>query len=114
MEFSTFHLYSKPPWNSEGDVVRQELEQARWVEDLGFDEAWLAEHNARVYGIVGSLQVTAAALAAFTRRIRIGADVTRLHLHHPIHTAEDLALVDVLRGGLFGWSHGQGYEPLEI
>ena len=29
MQFSTFHLYSKPPWNSEGDVVRQELEQAR-------------------------------------------------------------------------------------
>src|SRR5439155_25388445 len=114
MQFSTFHLYSKPPWNSEGDVVRQELEQARWVEDLGFDEAWLAEHNARVYGIVGSLQVTAAALAAVTSRIRIGAAVTRLPLHHPLHTAEDLALIDVLSGGRFDWGVGKGYDPLEF
>ena len=33
-----------------------------------------------------------AALAAKTKRIRIGAAVTRLPLHHPLHTAEDLAL----------------------
>ncbi len=114
MNFGTFHLYSQPPWLSDADVVRQELEQARWDEELGFDEAWLAEHNARVYGIVGSLQVTAAALAATTKRIRIGAAVTRLPLHHPLHTAEDLALIDVLSGGRFDFGIGKGYDPLEF
>src|SRR2546421_5094650 len=96
MTFSTFHLYSLPPWMTDAEVIHAELEQALWLEDLGFDEAWLAEHNGRPYGIVGSLQITAAALAAKTKRIRIGAAVTRIPLHHPLHTAEDLALIDVL------------------
>lgn len=114
MSFGTFHLYSLPPWQTDVEMVHNELEQARWLEDMGFDEAWLAEHNARVYGITGSLQVTAAALAATTRRIRIGAAVTRLPLHHPLHTAEDLALVDVISNGRFDWGVGKGYDPLEF
>ena len=114
MTFGTFHLYSLPPWLSDSDVVHQELEQAQWLEELGFDEAWLAEHNARVYGIVASLQVTAAAIAATTKRIRIGAAVTRLPLHHPLQTAEDLALIDVLSNGRFDWGVGKGYDPLEF
>jgi alkanesulfonate monooxygenase SsuD/methylene tetrahydromethanopterin reductase-like flavin-dependent oxidoreductase (luciferase family) len=114
MSFSTFHLYSLPPWLSDAEIIHNELEQARWLEDLGYDEAWLAEHNARVYGITGSLQLTAAALAATTKRIRIGAAVTRLPLHHPLHTAEDLAVVDVLSNGRFDWGIGKGYDPLEF
>src|SRR6185369_11202961 len=114
MKFGTFHLFSQPPWWSEREMIDNELEQARWLEDLGFEEAWLAEHNARVYGIVGSLAITAAALAATTKTLRIGAAVTRLPLHHPLHTAEDLALVDVLSNGRFDWGIGKGYDPLEF
>jgi alkanesulfonate monooxygenase SsuD/methylene tetrahydromethanopterin reductase-like flavin-dependent oxidoreductase (luciferase family) len=114
MGFSTFHLFSAPEWMSEQQVIENELEQGRWLDELGFEEAWLAEHNARVYGITGSLQVTCAALAATTKRIRIGAAVTRLPLHHPLHTAEDLALVDVISNGRFDWGIGKGYDPLEF
>ena len=114
MKFGTFHLYSLPPWSTDAEIIHNELEQARWVEELGFHEAWLAEHNAREYGIVGSLQVTAAALAAVTDRIRIGSAVTRLPLHHPLHTAEDLAMVDVLSNGRFDLGFGKGYDPLEF
>src|SRR5688572_1605666 len=114
MGFGTFHLFSRPEWMSDSDVVQAELDQGRWSEELGFDEAWFAEHNGRVYGIAGSLQVTMAALAATTKRIRVGAAVTRLPLHHPLHTAEDLALVDVLSEGRFDWGIGKGYDPLEF
>ncbi len=114
MSFSTFHLFSLPPWMTAAEMMGNELEQARWLDDLGFDEAWLAEHNAREYGIIGSLQVAAAALAASTKRVRIGAAVTRLPLHHPLHTAEDLAAVDVLSNGRFDWGIGKGYDPLEF
>ena len=114
MNFGTFHLFSLPPWLSEQEMISQELEQAEWLDELGYDEAWLAEHNARVYGIVGSLQVMAAAVAARTKRIRIGAAVTRLPLHHPLHTAEDLALIDVLSHGRFDLGFGKGYDPLEF
>src|SRR5581483_9485036 len=114
MKFGTFHLFSQPPWWTEQEMISNELEQARWLEDLGFEEAWLAEHNARVYGIVGSLAITAAALAATTKTIRIGAAVTRVPLHHPLHTAEDLALVDNISGGRFDWGIGKGYDHMEF
>ena len=114
MKFSTFHLFSLPPWLTGAEMLHGELEQAEWLEDFGFEEAWLAEHNARVYGVVGSLQIMAAALAAKTKRIRIGAAVTRLPLHHPLHTAEDLALIDVLSNGRFDLGFGKGYDPLEF
>ena len=48
MTFGTFHLYSLPPWLSDGDVIHQELVQAQWLEELGFNEACLAEHSARI------------------------------------------------------------------
>ena len=114
MSFSTFHLFSLADWMTDREVIHNELQQGRWLEELGFEEAWLAEHNGRVYGITGSLQVVAAALAATTTRIRIGAAVTRLPLHHPLHTAEDLALVDVISNGRFDWGIGKGYDPLEF
>jgi hypothetical protein len=50
-------------------------------------------------GIAGSLQVIAAAVAARTTRIHLGAAVTRVRLHHPLLTAEGLAMVDVISAG---------------
>ncbi len=114
MTFATFHLFSQPPWKTDAEVIHDEIEQACLLEELGFDEAWIGEHNARVYGIVGSLQVVAAAIASRTRRIRIGSAVTRVPLHHPLHTAEDLALVDVMSNGRLDWGIGKGYDHLEF
>ena len=114
MSFSTFHLYSLPPWQSDRDVVHGELDQAVWAEELGFDAVWVAEHSARVYGIVGAAQVPLAAIAARTSKIRIGTAVTRTPLHHPLHIAEDLAYLDVLSDGRLDWGIGKGYDRLEF
>ena len=72
----------------------------------------MAEHSARVYGILGATQVALAAIAARTERIRLGTAVTRTAPHHPIHVAEDLAYGDVLSGGRLNWGVGKGYDPL--
>lgn len=114
MKFASFHLFSLPPWSTDRDVVTDEIDEMVWLDELGFDEAWIGEHNARVYGIAGSLQVIAAAVASRTKRIRIGAAVTRTPLHHPLHTAEDLAMIDVISGGRFDWGIGKGYDHLEF
>ena len=114
MKFATFHLFSLPPWSTDAEVVQGEIDQMCAGDELGFDAAWIGEHNARRYGIAGSLQVVAAAVAARTKRIRLGAAVTRVPLHHPLHTAEDLAMVDVISGGRFDWGIGKGYDHLEF
>jgi alkanesulfonate monooxygenase SsuD/methylene tetrahydromethanopterin reductase-like flavin-dependent oxidoreductase (luciferase family) len=114
VKFGTFHLFSVAPWTNPADAIDHEFEQMVLADQLGYDELWLAEHNARRYGIVGSTQLSAAALARATTRIRIGTAVTRLPLHHPLHLAEDLAFVDNLSGGRLDWGVGKGYDPLEF
>ena len=114
MDLGTFTLFSNPPWRTDAQTVDEEFEQLVLADELGFDEVWLAEHNARRYGIVGDVVLMAAAVATATRRIRIGTAVTRLPLHHPLHLAENLALVDLLSGGRLDWGVGKGYDPLEF
>ncbi|MQA91611.1 MAG: LLM class flavin-dependent oxidoreductase [Gemmatimonas sp.] len=114
MTFGTFHLYSKPDWMTDRDVIHRELEQAVWAEELGFATVWVAEHSARVYGILGSAHLGLAAIAARTNRIGLGTAVTRTALHHPLHLAEDLAYLDVLSDGRLIWGVGKGYDPLEF
>jgi alkanesulfonate monooxygenase SsuD/methylene tetrahydromethanopterin reductase-like flavin-dependent oxidoreductase (luciferase family) len=114
MKFGTFHLFSVPPWTNQHDVIEQQLAQVNTAEQLGFHEAWLAEHNGQRWGLGGNCLIPAAAIAAATSRIRIGTAVTRLPLHHPLHLAEDLAYVDVLSRGRLDWGVGKGYDPLEF
>lgn len=114
MKFGTFHLYSIPPWTNDYDVVSQQFEQIKKAEEIGLSEVWLAEHNARRYGLVGNALLTASAIASATRNIRIATAVTRLPLHNPVHLAEDLAYVDILSSGRLDWGIGKGYDPLEF
>lgn len=114
MKFGTFHLFSCPPWTNPYDVLEHEYEQMVHADQIGLDEVWLGEHNARPYGIVGNCVLSAAVVAAMTERVRIGTAVSRLPLHHPLHLAEDLAHVDILSNGRLDWGLGKGYDSLEF
>lgn len=112
--FGIFLLNSLPPWKTQTQVLHEGLEQIRVAEELGYDVAWVAEHNARVYGTVGSAHVYLAAAAAQTTTIKLGSAVSRIPLHHPLHLAEDYALVDQISRGRLYWGIGKGYDDLEF
>ena len=40
-----FHLMPTPPWTTENQVIREEIDHIVEAEDLGFDAAWLGEHS---------------------------------------------------------------------
>ena len=52
------------------DVYRENLEQARYAEELGFDAVWLTEHHFSDYALLGDPTLFASALAETTSRIR--------------------------------------------
>ena len=62
------------------------------AEASGVDSVWLAEYHFAPISVLSSPLMVASAIAARTRRIRIGLAVTLLPLYHPIHVAEDVAI----------------------
>lgn len=85
---------------TESGTYQDILEQVQIAEEFGFEGVWLGErhfeHSDLLYP---SPFHVAAAIAAKTRRIRIGTAGRILALDHPIHIAEDAATVDILSGG---------------
>ena len=84
------------------------------AEQLGYDKIWIAEHLFSTYGVVTSTQVYAAAIAERTERVRIGTAVVVLPFNHPLRTAADFALVDILSHGRLDFGAGRAYQPHEF
>src|SRR5262249_34261056 len=87
----TSFSFQPPPGHRHDDIIRRELEQIEWSEELGFDEAWLTEHHFIDYGLSVDPASLAAAAASRTRRIRIGLAAAILPFHHPLRLAAHMA-----------------------
>jgi alkanesulfonate monooxygenase SsuD/methylene tetrahydromethanopterin reductase-like flavin-dependent oxidoreductase (luciferase family) len=114
MRFGTFYFFQAPPGHDHAEIIRRELEQMEWAEELGFDEVWLTEHHFIDYGLSVDPAALAAAAASRTRRVRIGLAAAILPFHHPLRLAEQLALVDILAGGRLDVGVGRGNRPAEF
>ncbi|MBB6172928.1 alkanesulfonate monooxygenase SsuD/methylene tetrahydromethanopterin reductase-like flavin-dependent oxidoreductase (luciferase family) [Nocardiopsis mwathae] len=114
MRFSTFHLFHRFDGQSHREVYDHHIELVELAEELGFDGVRLAEHHFRDYGVVPSILTFLGHLAARTERLRLGTGIVVLPLHHPVHVAEQAALVDVLSGGRLDFGVGRGYQSFEF
>jgi alkanesulfonate monooxygenase SsuD/methylene tetrahydromethanopterin reductase-like flavin-dependent oxidoreductase (luciferase family) len=114
MRFGTYYFLQAPPGLAHPDVIRNEIEQMVWTEELGFDSIWLTEHHFIEYGLSVSPAVLATAAAMRTRRVRIGLAAAILPFHDPIRLAEELAFVDILSGGRLDVGVGRGNRPVEF
>jgi alkanesulfonate monooxygenase SsuD/methylene tetrahydromethanopterin reductase-like flavin-dependent oxidoreductase (luciferase family) len=81
------------------------------AEASGVASVWLAEYHFAPISVLSSPLMVASAIAARTRRIRIGLAVTLLPLYHPIHIAEDVATLDHISQGRVEFGVGRGTFP---
>jgi alkanesulfonate monooxygenase SsuD/methylene tetrahydromethanopterin reductase-like flavin-dependent oxidoreductase (luciferase family) len=105
MEFGMFHEFPSLPGRSESEAFDEAMEQVDAAERLGLDAIWLAElHFEPRRSLLSAPLSIASAIAARTRRIRIGIAVQVLPLCHPLRLAEEAATVDQLSRGrlIFG------------
>jgi probable F420-dependent oxidoreductase len=91
-----------PPAGAHIDrVVDEACIEAQVAGEAAFDGCFAVENHQMPNGMIPSPLVLATAVAARTRRIRIGTDIVILPLYHPIRVAEDGAAIDVLSKGRF-------------
>ena len=86
-------------WDALMSEVRKE---AQLLEDAGFTTMWFAEHHFAwdgYYNAAPNPLLVAADLIPRTKTLRLGALGTALPDRHPIHVAEDVAMLDRMSEG---------------
>src|SRR5690242_7925162 len=113
MKLGMLHLFENPAGKTEHQIIQEQMSLMYEAESLGFDSVWPAEHHFSEYGYCASPQVSLAAVAARTKRIRLGTGVVVLPFHNPIRVAEDFAFLDLMSDGRVDLGVGRGYQPVE-
>ena len=85
----------RPPAES----IQETLRLARWCEQLGYTRYWLAEHHNSASQAGTAPEVLMAAIAATTRRIRVGSAGVMLPHYSSLKVAEQFRVLEAIAPG---------------
>ena len=117
MEFGYFTLSDNRYPDNQRDTaafIDEMLNQALYAEEIGMHSVWVGEHHFNRRGCLSVPAVFLANVAGSTSRVRLGPAVVVLPVHHPIHVAEEWAMLDQLSGGRVDFATGRGYDSHEF
>jgi len=110
MKFSLFTEIQCPAESSPDVRLNEFLEQAELADLLGFYGFWIAEiHCQPRFSLLSAPYVVLGAVAQRTRRLRLGVAVNTLPVHHPVHLAEQAAMLDLISQGRMDFAAGGGH-----
>lgn len=115
--FGLIYTFGNPdewrqPWKQRYDAI---FEQIEWIDrETAIDGVYTTEHHFYDDGYIPSTMVMCGAIAARTKRVRIGTNLIQLPLHNAVRLAEDALVVDALSGGRLRLGVGMGYYHQEF
>jgi limonene 1,2-monooxygenase len=92
-------------------AFERDMQLIEWLDELGYDEAFIGEHHSAGWEIISSPEIFMAVAAARTKRIMLGSGVVSVPYHHPFHIANRFALLDQLTHGRVLLGCGPGALP---
>jgi limonene 1,2-monooxygenase len=92
-------------------ALERDIELVQWMDQLGYDEAWIGEHHSAGYELIASPELFIATVAERTRNIRLGTGVSSLPYHHPLMLADRINQLDHITRGRVMLGVGPGSLP---
>jgi limonene 1,2-monooxygenase len=92
-------------------AMARDMELVEWIDELGFDEAWIGEHHSAGWETIAAPEVFIGAAIERTRYIRLGSGVTSLPYHHPLMVANRFVQLDHMSRGRTMLGCGPGALP---
>lgn len=116
LRFGLWYDFRNPPqWRRDNtELYHATFDQIEKAENAGFDDIWLSEHHFLEDCYSPSMLAIGCAIAARTKKVRIGTSVLLLPLHDAVRVAEDAATLDVISGGRLELGIGVGYKTEEL
>src|SRR5262245_63311420 len=115
MKFGLYSSIANPPRGEQLErCIDEVIAEAQLAEATGFDSCFFGEHHQDADGFLPSPLIVATAVAARTRRLRVGTSVILLSLHHPVKVAEDVITLDLVSKGRVTVGVGIGYQPADF
>src|SRR6202158_1515527 len=111
-EFGMFHEFQRTAGVTDEEAFATSFDEVDAAERWGLDAMWLAEIHVNPERSVCSAPLTlASAIAARTKRMKIGTGVQVLPLCHPLRLAEEAATVDQISHGRLIFGIGRSGFP---
>jgi alkanesulfonate monooxygenase SsuD/methylene tetrahydromethanopterin reductase-like flavin-dependent oxidoreductase (luciferase family) len=105
----------REPGQPPTEWIEHDLRQIEVLDELGFAEAWIGEHNVTPWEPIASPEIFIAAALQRTSQIRLGTGVSCLPHHHPVQLANRIAMLDQMARGRFNWGIGvSGFHESEV
>jgi alkanesulfonate monooxygenase SsuD/methylene tetrahydromethanopterin reductase-like flavin-dependent oxidoreductase (luciferase family) len=115
VKLSLFTEIQCPAGACPADRLNDLLIQAERADRLGFDGLWISEiHFQQEFSVLSAPYPVLAAISQRTTRLRLGVAVNILAVHHPVHVAEQAAMLDLLSGGRMDFMIGRGHPHTRV
>ncbi|PKB72161.1 MAG: hypothetical protein BZY87_01685 [SAR202 cluster bacterium Io17-Chloro-G6] len=111
MDFGLFLEFSGQEGENEAQVFQRGFSLIDEAETMGVESVWLPEYHFIPFSVLSSPLAVATAVAARTKKMRIGFGVYLLPLANPLKVAEEVATLDHISNGRIEFGVGRGTFP---
>ncbi len=113
MKFGIFLAPFHPIGENPSLAIERDFQLIEWLDELGYDEAWIGEHHSAGWETIASPEIFIAAAAGRTKHIKLGTGVVSLPYHHPLIVADRMVLLDHITKGRTLFGVGPGALPTD-